>query len=218
MRKPKQLEFKKVKGWGGQRKGAGRKNQSSRVNHMERAKVNFKKPLMITMKLKDGLRGLRNKSMLEKFTECAAGVKPFGLHVLHFSIETNHLHILVEARDNESLANGMRSLGCRLGKAIRKMLGGRGGVFNGRYHLRLLATPTEVKRGLAYVLLNQAKHAKLIPHVDDYSSARHFKDWRALLARKIGPILGDWKGVALPAYLSHPRSWLAQQGWRRALA
>ncbi|HWU43215.1 MAG TPA: transposase, partial [Bdellovibrio sp.] len=129
MKKPKQIEFKKINGWGGKRKGAGRKNRTKTVNHMARERVDFKKPLMITMKLKDGLRGLRNRKMLEKFQECGRETKKYGLRVIHFSLLTNHIHVVIEAKDNQSLSKGMKSLGGRMGRAIRSMIGGKGPVF-----------------------------------------------------------------------------------------
>lgn len=218
MRKPKQFEFKKVKGWGGKRSGAGRPNKSQTVNHMKRTEVNFKVPLMITMKLKPGLKGLRTKKMLKKFEQCGKEVKKFGLHILHFSIESNHIHFKAEARDNQSLGSGTKSLGARLGKAVRKEIGGKGSVFAGRYHLKALKTPTETRNAMAYVLLNQSKHQKRHPYPDEFSSAIHFYDWKALLGKNIGPVLANWKmrKKPLPDYLSEPRSWLAREGWRKA--
>lgn len=76
---------------------------------MTREKVDFKKPMMITMKLKPGLKGLRNRKLLEKFKEAGRESNKFGLHVLHFSILTNHIHIFLEAKNNESLGRGMKS-------------------------------------------------------------------------------------------------------------
>jgi len=218
MRKPKQLEFKKVDGWGGKRRGAGRPNQSGTVHHMKREDVDFKKPLHITLRLQDGLRNLRVPPILEQFKICAVKAKEHGLRVIHFSIQGNHLHLLVECRNNRELSRGMKSLGCRLGKAIRKYSGGRGPVFKGRFHLHVLKNPTEVKRGLAYVLLNQSKHEKFIPYDDRYSSAAHFYEWRMLLGREIGPILKNWRQrpKTLPDYLSPATSWLAREGWKRA--
>jgi REP element-mobilizing transposase RayT len=218
VKKPKQLEFKKVGGWGGMRRGAGRKNCTQTVNHMARERVDFKKPLMITMKLKKGLNGFRNRRMLEKFKECGRESKTFGLHVLHFSLQRDHIHIFLEAKDNLSLGSGMKSLGGRMGRALRSMLGGKGSVFKGRYHLRVLHSPTQTKNALAYVLLNQSNHEKEVPRVDLFSSAAHFGEWKSLIGRcwqtKLSRMTLD--PTELPDHLSRPRSWLASEGWRRA--
>jgi len=218
MRKPEQLTFKKVNGWGGKRRGAGRPNESGTVNHMGREEVNFKKPLHLTLRLKDEVRiNLRSSEMLECFKECAEKAKTAGLRVIHFSVQSNHIHILAECRDNPTLSKGMKSLGCRLGKAIRQRCGGRGSVFKGRFHLHVLKTPREAKNGLGYVLLNQSKHQGLIPYNDRYSSAGYFYEWKKLLGRKVGPILSDWRkrDRPLPSYLSAPKSWLAREGWMK---
>jgi REP element-mobilizing transposase RayT len=213
----KQLEFKKIKGWGGRRKGAGRKNLSGTVAHAAREKVDFRKPLHITIRLAPGLSGLRTKHLHEQFTAALLKAKAKGLRVLHYSIQGNHLHMLAECADNQALAAGMNSFGTSFAKAVRKKLGGKGKVFDGRYHLRVLKNPMQMKNTLAYVLLNQAKHENLIPYNDRFSSSQYFNEWKALLGRKVGPILEDWRKNqnSLPDYLSTPKSWLASAGWRR---
>ncbi len=218
MTKHKQLKMKGVSGWGGKRKGSGRKSQSGMVNHMKREKIDFKKPLHMTLKLRDGLPSLRCDLMFGNLKRCLKKAKDRGLRVIHFSLESNHLHLLIECRDNKTLSLGMKSLGASLGKAIRKFAGGKGAVFKGRYHLHILKTPTEARNGMAYVLLNRAKHWKSIAFVDRYSSGAYFTDWRKLLGRDIGPILSARRGLrkAPPDYLSEAQSWLAREGWRKA--
>jgi REP element-mobilizing transposase RayT len=144
--------------------------------------------------------------------------KQKGLHVIHYSIESNHLHLFVEAKDNLSLASGMNSFGARFAKVVRNKLGGSGPVFDGRYHVKIMKSPRQVKNALAYVLLNHSKHEKLIPYLDTYSSAAYFRDWPHLLASDIGPILRNQRALkeALPDHLSEARSWLARAGWRKA--
>lgn len=219
MKKPKQLEFKKVSGWGGRRKGAGRKNRTGTVNHMAREKVDFKKPLLITMKLKKDLRGFRTRQMKAKFEECGKESKRFGFHVLQFSMLLNHVHVLVEAKNNESLSKGMKSLGGRMGKALRAQIGGRGSVFNGRYHLRVLKSPTQTKNALTYVLLNHSNHEKTTPRIDFYSSGVYFFEWEKLIGRKWSTkfATGFKEPRPLPDYLSQPKSWLAKDGWKHAV-
>src|SRR5687767_305966 len=63
----KQLKLTGTGGWGGKRKGAGRKNLSSTVNHMARPEVSSKYPLNITLRLKNRLPSLRNKKLLKEF-------------------------------------------------------------------------------------------------------------------------------------------------------
>lgn len=186
---------------------------------MAREKVDFKKPLHVTMRLRDDVHvTLRTSDMLAAFQNCAEKAKNHRLHVIHFSLASNHFHMIIECADNEALAKGMKSFAGSLGKAIRKVRGGQGAVFKGRYHMRVLKSPTEMRNGLAYVLLNQSKHKKLIPYNDRFSSASYFSDWKKLLGRNIGPLLPrrHRSPRQLPGYMSIPRSWLAREGWQKA--
>jgi REP element-mobilizing transposase RayT len=217
----RQLEFKGTKGWGGRRRGAGRPNRSRTVNHMKRAKIDEKKPAHITLHLKEKLTTLRRKDLLKAFARSANGANAYGLHVLHFSLQRNHFHMIIEVKNNGALADGMRSLAGRFGKAVRAVEGRTGAVFAGRYHLHVLRTPREMKNALSYVLLNRARHTDLIDHLDPYSSARHFADWRALLGKRISGLLREELESAANCErpdlgLSPPGSWLASRGWIRA--
>jgi REP element-mobilizing transposase RayT len=213
----KQLEFSGIKGHGGKRKRAGRKNNSGTVNHMEREKVDFKKLVHLTQKLKPIRFKLRNHEFLKEFKQACKRVQSFGLHVIHFAIQNNHIHFILEAKDNQALSNGMRSLGCKIAKLINRRVGTKGPVFHGRYHLHVLKKPTEMRNALRYVLLNQANHSKLIPYADEFSTAKYFTEFRHLLKENIGPLLKDHRTLELPEFLKSPTSWLCKSGWMRAL-
>ncbi len=214
-----QTSFEVLQGWGGKRRGAGRKNKTRQVGHMKRDTVNPKTPLHLTLKIRDAKWNLRCGEVAAAFKASGEGAKKFGLFILHYSIQRDHLHLLVETRDNESLGRGMRSFGSRFGKAIRRLIGGRGSVFSGRYHLTVIRNPTQMRNALAYVLQNFAKHARLLKHIDAFSSAPYFAQWRMLLGRDAGPILeslGRSVERGLPPHLCAARSWLARDGWMRA--
>jgi predicted RNase H-like nuclease len=74
--------------------------------------------------------------------------------VAHFSFQGNHVHLLVEARDNRALSEGVQGLSVRLAKGLNRMMGERGSVFSDRYHAHVLRTPGEVRHAIAYVLLD----------------------------------------------------------------
>lgn len=213
----KQLEFKKVRGWGGKRRGAGRPNKTGHPGHLKREPVDFKKPLHITLRYKGGTHGLRTKQVLKQFTAAARQAANFGLHVVHFSILSNHIHFIAEAKDNTALSKGMKSLNARLGKFLVRARISKG--LTGRYHMHVLKTPTEMKRALKYVLLNFAKHSQLIEHIDRFSSGLAFKNWRELVGRSYNPLLEPRiRGPAEDYNLPQPRSWLCRVGWMKALA
>ena len=168
----KQLELQ-FRHHGGRRKGAGRKKTDrSLVNHVKRPKLNGREPINITQRLVDGLPNIRTPQMMYAFARAVELAKRFGLYVVHYDIQPNHIHLVVEAADKETLTRGMRSLATSLAIAIKRICGlvGRGKVFKGRYHAHILKTPTEVKRALRYVIFNLAKHKNCGAIVDPYSS------------------------------------------------
>lgn len=115
-----------------------------------------------------------------------------------------------------ALANGMKSLGARLARAVNRVLGRSGPVLDGRYHHHVLRTPREVRRALAYVLLNARHHLRKRRGAagasralfDPASSARWFDGWRRSVADLL-PTSDARREVALP------RTWLLRVGWRR---
>jgi putative transposase len=221
MKKPKQLEFKKVGGWSGYRRGAGRPNRSQTVNHMRRPRVDFSKPLHITQKLKSGIPSLRRKDFERLFHGSLQGAKEAGLHVIQYSLQHDHIHMVVEVANNKKLRAGMYSLASSFARALQKKMGLTGGIFKGSFHMVVITSPTQMKRVLTYVLLNYCKHSKMLEHLDPFSSGRFFVKWRELLGRKRwNPVLeweiqGEREDAAVIG-LSPPQSWLARQGWLRA--
>ncbi|MBC8072805.1 MAG: hypothetical protein IAG13_31075 [Deltaproteobacteria bacterium] len=124
---------------------------------------------------------------------------------------SNHLHVIAESDGREALSRGMQAFATRLGKAINRVLERRGSVFAGRYHARALATPTEVRNALRYVLLNARHHAhetgRVLPAqwIDPCSTAVSFDGWaRAVPLNEL-----------LDLGTSPARSWLLRIGWRR---
>ena len=117
----------------------------------------------------------------------------FGLRLIEFSVLGNHLHLIVEADDTESLSRGMQGLSVRVAKALNRVMVTRGRVFADHYHARLLRTPTELVNAIAYVLGNSAHHHGESGS-DPYSSANCDRE----------------------LLLGKPRSWLLRVGWRRA--
>jgi hypothetical protein len=121
--------------------------------------------------------------------------------VLHFSAQSDHLHLLVEADDSRALSIGVAALKIRVARAINRRLRRSGAVWAERYHARALRTPREVRAGLVYVLHNWKKHIRNVRGLDGRSSAAWFDGWAD---RPTSPI-EDSPVVA-------PRSWLAVVG------
>ena len=77
---------------------------------------------------------------------------------MHYSVQGNHVHLLVEANDEKALSKGMNGLGTRIARRLNRVMGRRGKVLDDRYHGHILRTPTEVRRARAYLLGNAEKH------------------------------------------------------------
>ena len=127
--------------------------------------------------------------------------------IVHFSAQTDHVHLMVEADDRTSLSRGMQGLAVRCAKAINRALDRRGAVWRDRYHGRALTTPREVRNCLCYVLLNFCKHLRARPGIDPASSGAWFDGWAH------PPLRGPPPG---PSPVCAPTTWLLSVGWRRA--
>jgi len=150
----------RFRSWGGKRKGSGRKPKGARagVAHVPRRQPQ-KTPAHVTMRVRGGLPSLRGSRSFRAIAGAFRGGKErFGLRVIHFTVQGNHLHLLVEADDAVSLARGMKGLSVRMARALNRAHGMRGQVFPDRFHSRALKSPREVAYAMRYVLGNHQKH------------------------------------------------------------
>ncbi len=69
------------------------------------------------------------------------------------------IHFIVEAPDAVALGRAMKGLEVRMARALNKVMGRRGPVFDGRYHAHLLKSPREAANAVRYVLDNWRVHA-----------------------------------------------------------
>jgi len=186
---------------GGRRRGAGRPigtRRSKRMTHVARPAVSPHKPHHITVRLTRGTWNLRSQRCFRPFAEALAGVrKRTGFRVVHYSVQHNHMHLIVEADDRRAMSNGLRALFIRVARALNGLMGTRGTRFDDRYHEHVLATPTEVRNALFYVLGNRA---------------HHLARWGTIIARDA---VDAFSSIAEPI-VKRPRSWLLREGWTRA--
>src|SRR5262245_54317806 len=190
-RNQRQLEFP-FRPRGGARKNAGRKPKVPRrpgarpnVPHLKRPALAGPLIAHVTLRLRPEIEPLR-KPVTWQFLEqpFLVGGDRFGLRLCHYSIQTDHLHLIVEAADRKALTRGIQGLTIRIARAINRLMQRRGKVFADRYHAHLLSNPREVRNSLHYVLNNARKHcrerAQTAPHsawIDPYSSAAYFDGW-----------------------------------------
>ena len=204
----------KLNTWGGVREGAGRKPKGEKagVPHRTRGPLASRYPLHLTWRMRDhvwNLRSRRSYKVIEAALFKALHLQ--GFRVVHYSVQGNHLHLIVEARDVEMLYTGFRRLGVRIAMGLNRLMKRHGPVFSDRYHARWLGTPSEVRNAIAYVLQNFRRHAqewgeRLPPGwIDPCSSAAVLIGWRGAVTL---PDTG-------PPPVSEPRTWLLETGWRR---
>jgi REP element-mobilizing transposase RayT len=220
-----ELPLEPVRTWGGRREGAGRPSRKgTSVPHARRPFHEHRHPVHVTMRVRKELGRLRRFAVAgviggairkASTAEGAAKARMRTFRVIHFSIQHDHLHLVVEATSARALSRGMQGLGARLARRLNEHLGRRGQVFCERYHARALCTPLEVRRAIVYVLTNAAKHegarrgfpelgTLVVDGIDPCSSARWFGGWKRPPARDPG---------AAPT--ASPRTWLLRVGWLR---
>src|SRR5687768_7863344 len=176
------LPLRERNGWGGRRKRAGRKPNGARplVSRKARPVLKGRLPVHATLRVLPGIPSLRvlNSSVRRALIAGATGP---GFQLVHFSIQGNHLHLIVEADDTRSLSRGMQGLAVRLARAVNQAMSRkRGKVFSDRYHQHVLQTPSETRAAIAYLLDNYKKHmaqaGRALPadFIDPQSSAAYF--------------------------------------------
>ncbi|MBL8901069.1 MAG: transposase [Planctomycetes bacterium] len=211
-RKFHQLEFE-FRQHGGKRKGAGRKpkNTEPGMPHRQRAKKKRNEPLHVTVSLADGLPSLRRGGALKLvLAALCASSNRHGMRIVHYSIQRDHLHLLVEAEDRECVARGMNALLSPLARALNKLWGRRGKVFPERYHDEVISTPTQARNALRYVLQNGKKHGVVAQaSIDLCSSAPSFDGW---IQR---PSIASMPTAPVVATVAPASTWLLATGWRR---
>ena len=220
-RAAKQLTFgdhRRRTGRGGPRVGAGRPPESKNppVHHVRRPPVPRSCPSHVTLRVLRGLPSLRTRGFVRELRRSLRAASERGdFRVVHYSVQANHLHLLVEAAGKDALGRGMKAISARVARAVHRAFGRAGAVLHGRYHLRVLRTPREVRNALAYVLLNARKHWKQrqgeapAVRLDEASSGRWFEGWRR------EPPRGAREGPRDAREVARPRTWLLVAGWRR---
>lgn len=199
------------RGHGGYRPGAGRP-RTGNVSHLRRERFDGgHTPLHVTLRFAAKVWNLRSERGFACVRRALAAEKKLGaIRIVHFSVQGNHLHMVVEAADQPTLARRMQGFGIRLARSVNRMMRRpRGRVLGDRYHARVLSTPREVKNAIKYVLFNHEHHvpsrdAKAPPLLDRFSSAPYFMGYAGSVRR---PTTG-------PPLTGEPLTWLLVDGWK----
>jgi putative transposase len=146
---------------GGARRGSGRKPAGARagVSHHGRPAVSRHHPVHVTLRVREHVWNLRSRRCFRLVEAALAASRERGfVRVVHFSVQGNHVHLIVEAHDEAELARGMKGLEVRLARALNRLMTRRGSIFGDPYHGHVLRTRSEVARAVHHVLQNHRGH------------------------------------------------------------
>ena len=170
----------------------------------------------MTLKVQRDVPSLRSAKLVREVERSFAQSCERGeFRVVHYSIQSDHVHLVVEASGRAALGRGMKSIGARFARAVNRVFQHTGRVLTERYHLHVLKSPTEVRNALRYVLLNGRRHAGKrrrlsgAVRIDPASSGRWFDGWRR------GAGLEPASGEVHSPPVARAHSWLLRVGWRR---
>jgi putative transposase len=216
----------KARGRAGRKVGNGRGS----VRHRVREAHASSHPVHVVLRSK--FRPLRSQFVfptLRKALAKAARARA-GFRIVQFSVQHDHLHLIIEARDKTALSRGMQGLAIRVARQVNRLVNRQGKLWADRFFARALSSPRAVKNALGYVLNNFRKHAALAARVfriDPYSSAPYFNGFRELRGRAPCELPPSRAFPLAPPGVPPPESpdeipivaaktWFARDGWRRA--
>ena len=171
MRKAKQLVLDLPKSSPRPNRGRPRKPDAG-VSHLARPKLAARFPVHVTLRMRAhvyNLRAWRCYRVLRR--ALIIGSNRFGMRIAHFSVQGNHVHLIVEALDGRALSRGVQGLAIRMAKGLNRVMEKKGKVFADRFHSRILRTPSETRAAVHYVLFNRQHHEAA---------------WRGREARRLG--------------------------------
>ncbi|MCE9579628.1 MAG: hypothetical protein K8W52_41290 [Deltaproteobacteria bacterium] len=196
---------------GGKRPGAGRppKGPISSEAHRERPPIDPRHPIHVAIRARAGanLRGRDGWLAVRHGLELAR--RRIDFRICHVSVQPAHIHLIVEADSANGLARGMQGFQIACARRFNTLTGGRGRVFEDRYHPEPLVTLRQVRDALAFVLNHwrrapddaTARHRAF----DPFASARAFDGWDGAPERSELEIV--------PVVM--PTTWALTIGWRR---
>jgi REP element-mobilizing transposase RayT len=210
-------------GRGGARKNAGRKpGPHPRTPHRARPRHYFGHPVHVTLRARLGsLRSQFLYPTVRFAISRATRHAPERFRIVHYSVQSNHVHLIVEAAERRALTAGVHGLEMRITRYVNQLLSRRGSFWADRWHGRALKSPREVRNALVYVLANFRKHSsRPVPRgADPCSSGAWFHGWRGLDTQRGPPLAGRaWppgkEDESVP--VTEPKTWLLREGFLKA--
>ena len=104
---------------GGARKGAGRKPGRPKTPHNRRPEHSYRQPVHVT--LRSEFRQLRQQFVFPSVRLAlvhAAHHNPERFRIIHWSVQYDHVHLIVEASDKTALSRGLQGLAVRVARYV----------------------------------------------------------------------------------------------------
>ena len=161
-----QLELESPSRWGGARPGAGRKPGPVRRDpHGRRAPLASRHPCHVTLKVEKDVPPLRTAKLVAELERSWREACERGrFRLVHYSVQNDHVHMIVEATSARDLACGLKAIAARLAHGVNRVFHRAGRVLADRCHVHVLRTPREVRNAIAYVLMNARRRLRLTIH------------------------------------------------------
>lgn len=205
---------------GGVRKGAGRKARPERTGmlpHLARERHVAWEPVHVTARAVRPAPNLRSQTVFAALRRIFARSSEKGFRLVHFSVQGNHLHLIVEAEDDVAFARGVQRLLSRAAMTVNAVARRSGRLWRDRHHRQPLRSPAQVRNTYVYVLFNLRRHELLgggscdpaLDSLDPCSSAAWFDGWSPMRPPPESVLARAGPPIVVP-----PRSWLARTGWR----
>jgi REP element-mobilizing transposase RayT len=160
------------------RKGAGRPAiHDPGIRHTGRPKLKKSASLHLTVKVRKNKADIKNKSILMILKRAIQNARKQGLKVIHYTLEYDHVHLLIEADNNFVLGKGMQAFGVTMAKAINRAKKLSGSVYKTRYHFRQITGTKELKNVMMYIFKNGLKHGTSKGLIHEFNSIKAEKKY-----------------------------------------
>ena len=171
-------------------KRAGRKGRvDPSLRHRKRAEIKRPSSMHLTIKVEKKKAGIKNKVILKVLKRAILKGRSSGLRIIHFTLEYDHVHLLVESDCKVKLGRGMMRLGVTLAKGINKYKSEKGRVYKQRYHQRFIQSGRDLKNVMNYIFKNGLKHKTAASIINPFNSIRAEVQHFLMKNKRVTP---DW--------------------------
>jgi len=220
--------------WRGKKPGRKPKGLRAGSPHTVRPVLEARFPVHVVLRTHREIGNLRKRHLYKAVREATLSLARRELNynlgdafrIVHVSIQSNHIHLLVEADHKMALSRGMQSFQISAAKHINREFSvrarlevrRRGCVFPDRFFEEIITTPKQARNSLAYVLNNWRKHREDRRElargwkVDPFSTGVLFMGWKE---HEQAHTLWKWRDTYEPLSVYLPKTWLLRVGWTK---